>query len=855
MSASRQLLDFLASRSRSRAVAHAAREAAGGARAVSGAMVYRVRRWWRSPAGVAALTVAGLLAVLGLSTWQRIRFEEAQAIEAAYLANDNLAIAYEESVDNAFGDLEQLFRLVETEYREEGSSVSHAMSRWPLDRELVRGMAIVDAQGATVVAIGEAGRASGLLRESIGTASAQAAQRIRIGTPATLELDGRKATRFTVSRRIDRADGSYLGTVVAILDPGFFTRFFRRLHPDTGGMIALIRSDGIGIARQAGTSTRFDDDMRSSTLFARLAAAPDGQFMSRGVREGVPRLVSYRSLARYSLAVMAGTGVTQALAPVRERARLYFALAGAASALIVLAALGILGSVQRRHHDFEALRRTEAKLRETAARKDAIAESMAGGVIISSLDGTILSVNRAACDMHGYARGELVGMPLSRLLAEADRAGFAERLRTAAGSVAGAEHEVKEVRALRKDGSLFEAEVIGSVVAWDGSANLVGIVHDITERKATERALRRSEALYRATFDQALLGIIHTGMDGRFIRVNRKACEMLGYTQAQMLALGYRDVTHPEDLVESARRHQALLGDPLQHFEFQMTRRYLRKDGSIVWTLASVSVIRGEGGMPDFFLTMVQDISELKRVEQMQNEFISTVSHELRSPLTSIRASLGLLVGGVAGELPKAARELAAIGERNCERLIRLVNDILDTERMESGRMRFELQATDLRVLASRAVESMQGLAVGRGVQLRLAAPEYALGANVDADRFIEVLTNLVSNAVKFSPAASTVEIALSAAGGRVRLEVRDHGPGIPKDFESRIFQRFAQADSTSTRAQGGTGLGLYIAHEIVKRLGGTIGYDTKPGAGTTFHVELPQVRLEETQAELELHA
>jgi PAS domain S-box-containing protein len=365
-------------------------------------------------------------------------------------------------------------------------------------------------------------------------------------------------------------------------------------------------------------------------------------------------------------------------------------------------------------------------------------------------------------------------------------------------------------------------------------------VHDITRRKALERSMRRSEALFRATFDQALLGIVHTDLEGRFIRVNRRACEQLGYTEDELLALGYLEVTHPEDLTESAAHHQRLLAHPKEPFEYQVTRRYLRKDGSVLWALASVGVIRDDDGMPEFFLTMVQDITELKKVEEMKNEFVSTVSHELRSPLTSIRGSLGLLAGGAAGPLPKAAHDLAVIGERNCERLIRLVNDILDTERMEAGRMRFELQRSDLGSLAARAIEAMQGYALGRKVELRLLAPARPLAAEVDPDRFIQVLTNLVSNAVKFSPPASRVEIAVLEHDGNARIEVRDHGPGIPDEFRDRVFQRFAQADASSTRAAGGTGLGLYIAKGIVERFGGTIGFETAAGRGTTFHVELP---------------
>jgi signal transduction histidine kinase len=264
-----------------------------------------------------------------------------------------------------------------------------------------------------------------------------------------------------------------------------------------------------------------------------------------------------------------------------------------------------------------------------------------------------------------------------------------------------------------------------------------------------------------------------------------------------------------------------------------------------------VNLIRGDHGQPDFFLTMVQDITELKRVERMQSEFVSTVSHELRSPLTSIRGSLGLLAGGAAGALPPEARDLVLIGERNCERLIRLVNDILDTEKMDSGGMRFDPHVTDVRPLVDRAIESLEGYATAQRVVLRVSRAQQALLANVDEDRFVQLLTNLVSNAIKFSPEGGGVEVALAREpGDRLRLEVADHGPGMPEEFRDRIFQRFSQADSSSSRRHGGTGLGLYIAKGIVDNFGGTLDYRTSP-AGTTFELLLPEARETATAPEL----
>ncbi len=235
-----------------------------------------------------------------------------------------------------------------------------------------------------------------------------------------------------------------------------------------------------------------------------------------------------------------------------------------------------------------------------------------------------------------------------------------------------------------------------------------------------------------------------------------------------------------------------------------------------------------------------RDMLEIQRLDKVKSEFVSTVSHELRTPLTSIRGSLGLIAGGVAGKLPDAASGLVDIAKNNCERLIRLINDILDTEKIESGQMRFEPRVLELRPLLEQALTANASFAAQHNVKVNLEAPEESLRADVDGDRLTQVITNLLSNAVKFSPSGGAVRVHVARAGDRVRIEVIDCGPGIPDAFRHRIFEKFSQADSSDTRPKGGSGLGLNISKAIVERLGGKIGFTTEVGVGTTFHFELP---------------
>jgi signal transduction histidine kinase len=208
--------------------------------------------------------------------------------------------------------------------------------------------------------------------------------------------------------------------------------------------------------------------------------------------------------------------------------------------------------------------------------------------------------------------------------------------------------------------------------------------------------------------------------------------------------------------------------------------------------------------------------------------------------MTSIAGALGLIMGGVAGTLPDAATRLITIAQTNCQRLVRLINDILDIEKLHSGRTEFKLERVEVLPQTQQAIESIRGFADGYGVRVRLDASSLAATIRVDPDRFAQVMTNLLSNAIKFSPRDAEVVVAIENRPRKVCISVRDHGPGIPPEFKPRVFEEFAQADTTNTREKGGTGLGLSIVKEIVKRLDGQVGFDDAPGGGTVFYVELP---------------
>jgi DNA-binding response OmpR family regulator len=238
-------------------------------------------------------------------------------------------------------------------------------------------------------------------------------------------------------------------------------------------------------------------------------------------------------------------------------------------------------------------------------------------------------------------------------------------------------------------------------------------------------------------------------------------------------------------------------------------------------------------------VAVIRDATERRRIAEMKDAFVSTVSHELRTPLTSIAGSLGLVAAGAGGRLPEKAARLIDIAHANSRRLVRLINDILDVEKLEAGQLKMTLAPLDLRDVAARAVEGIQGYAdqLGVGVSLNDGPPAPVRG---DGDRLIQVATNLLSNAVKFSPSGGEVRVTVNPETRIARLSVSDRGPGIADEFRSRIFGKFAQADSTDAREKGGTGLGLAIAKEIAERHGGRLWFESAEGEGATFHLDLP---------------
>jgi len=239
---------------------------------------------------------------------------------------------------------------------------------------------------------------------------------------------------------------------------------------------------------------------------------------------------------------------------------------------------------------------------------------------------------------------------------------------------------------------------------------------------------------------------------------------------------------------------------------------------------------------------MLVEAEQVRKLQlQLRDEFISTVSHELRTPLTSIRGALGLIDAGVLGKLEEKAEAMVKIALQNSERLVRIINDILDVEKIQSGGLEIRIESVPLATFLQQAIAVNQAYGVKYHVRFELENVPSTIELAADPDRLMQVMANLLSNAAKFSPAGSTVRVRAIECDPHVRIEVEDRGIGIPEQFRKRVFDKFAQADSSTSRRFEGTGLGLSITRKLTEAMGGTIGFTTVTDQGTTFYFELPQ--------------
>ena len=471
----------------------------------------------------------------------------------------------------------------------------------------------------------------------------------------------------------------------------------------------------------------------------------------------------------------------------------------------------------------------------------------------------IFYVNPAFTRMTGYTLEEVLGKTPRILQGEkTDRASL-DRIRTALETWQPVRVDLINYR---KDGTEFWVELSIVPIANETGCftHWVSVQRDISGRKLAEAALqqlnellemrvvqrtrelessqtelRESEALFRSLSESSPVGIFKIDAGGKCTYTNPRCQAIGGFTAAEALGDGWMRFVHPEDIKLIRAKwseSRSLDGD------FSCEFRHIQPNGTIRFGRVKTATIFSDKGQLIGYVGTVIDITESRAIEKMKNEFISIVSHELRTPLASIRGSLGLLAAGVLKNKPETAKQMLEIASNETERLVRLVNDILDLERLDSSEITIVKQCCDAQVLMRKSAEAVLSLAADKQIDLSILPSSATIWA--ESDRIVQLLVNLLSNAIKFSAPGSTVTVRVDDLGGQVLFEVKDRGRGIPADKLETIFGRFQQVDASDSRQKGGTGLGLAICRSIVQQHGGRIWAESVVSEGSSFYFTLP---------------
>ena len=476
---------------------------------------------------------------------------------------------------------------------------------------------------------------------------------------------------------------------------------------------------------------------------------------------------------------------------------------------------------------------SNASKREVERTKQPLAqrlEVLSKHVIVNVVDNNhcIAEVNEEFEKATGYSQEEVLGKPVNMLYFDDFARKDAADIR--AGLMRG-ETWQGETSLRCKDGSLLMTHAT-VIPLFDTDGTWIGSISARTDVTTVNRLMAEQETV--ETLDELRDDIwIIDAETGQFTYMNRVAARRTGWDNETCKSMSLTDLADKAAAQEIQQACRALeaSGETITHFETTLMG---------VPFEASIKFLR-VANKANRFLVMLNDISIRLSQERKKDEFISMVSHELRSPLTSIKGSMGLLLSNAAGELPPKATALLEIAHRSADRLVLIINDILDIEKISAGHMEFDVKQVNISALVEEARHANAMLRQRFALDIQVEGAACPLSVQTDPNRIIQVITNFLSNACKFSRPNSRVVISLTETADSVRVAVRNEGQGIPHKDQHKIFERFADLENSARSENGGSGLGLSISKAIIEGLGGSIGFESTVGVGTTFYFDLPK--------------
>ncbi len=469
------------------------------------------------------------------------------------------------------------------------------------------------------------------------------------------------------------------------------------------------------------------------------------------------------------------------------------------------------------------------------------------GVITFDAERQITNVNPAAAKMLGIDIEEVKGKSIEQTnLGGGPGSGFYDRLAQLLKSQSGdLATPLVNTQGYRPDGSQFHCELSGTRSNSEPSPGLAVFISDTGRTIRAERAAEARRRLFEATIGNAGVGIAACDPAGRWLLVNDRLCEMLGYARSELLARTPQTITHPGDRTNSAMMHEMLVQG--EHDSFQLEKRYIRKNGEVFWGLLSVSAQKGIDGKMIRSVAVLQDITKAKRLETKLREsvrnrevFLATLSHELRNPLSAM-LNATLLLSELAEPGQKPWQDAVDSIRGNVRLMGSMLEDLLDLSRFTNAKVRLRKTVLDVRALVKRSAETIRHSFKARNHGFVLELGTAACYVNGDAGRLEQAVGNLLTNASKYTPAGGKIECHLAVVDNRVALSVSDSGCGIPAEYQDMVFEPFFQMQHTVERSQGGMGLGLPLVRMIARAHDGEVTVQSDgAGKGSRFVVSLP---------------
>ena len=465
----------------------------------------------------------------------------------------------------------------------------------------------------------------------------------------------------------------------------------------------------------------------------------------------------------------------------------------------------------------------------------AVTDTAKDAIVLSDAAGNIVYFNKAAEGIFDWEETEVLGQPFTLLLPERLHKIFRDNLGrfTAEGTASTA----VELMGRRKDKDEFPMEISSASWKTADGAFCTRILRDVTERRQAERMLQEREEMFRNLFEEGPIGMTLTDRDDLIVNVNQAFCRMLGHRKKELLGRKVSEFVHPEDEAVNISLRKKLFEGLLP--SYQVEKRYLTRSGEVVWGKTTASVVLDTEGKPLHRLAIVENITEMKEIEEMKRDLISVVSHQLKTPVGEINGFIENMLEGLTGPLNERQLEylsdMKEIGQNN----YRLITDLLNASKIERGVISVDLQEVPVKGILEGASRDYLEAAHKRGLYLKLVGPENGLCARADKDKTVETLRNVINNAIKCTDKGG-ITVSAGEEGGRVVIKVKDTGIGMSEETLGRLFTKSRVLGKEAGRA--GAGLGLFIAKNFMKLQGGDITASSKLGEGTTFQLTLPKI-------------